>query len=162
MTILKITKTRLEALKGQWADELPRILWAYRTTPRIPTGETPYTLAFGCEAVIPVEIGMVSLRIQKPQTKLVEKELHLNLDLIEERQNEASLRMATYQQRMMRYHNAGIYRRGFQSGELVLWKVSIATQVAGGPYSYLDHTERLTTWNPLRESLYPDHGTLNT
>ena len=59
----KIIKTRLEALKEQWADKLPGVLWDYRTTPRSPTGQTPFTLALCCEAVIPVEIGMVSLRI---------------------------------------------------------------------------------------------------
>lgn len=90
-TILKIIKTRLEASKGQWSEELPRVLWAYRITPRSPTGETPYALAFNCEAVGPIEIGMTSLRIQKPQVEHIEKELRLNLDLMEEKRNEASL-----------------------------------------------------------------------
>ena len=41
-TLLKIIKTRLEGTKGIWPDELPSILWAYRTTTRTPTRETPF------------------------------------------------------------------------------------------------------------------------
>lgn len=129
MTILKIIKTMLEASKGQWAEELLGVLRDYKTTPRSPTGETPYALAFGCEAVILAEIRMVSLRIQKPQAEWAEGEQRLILDLMEEKRNEASLRMAAYQQRIMRYHKAHARLRGFQNGELVLRKVSIATQI---------------------------------
>uniref|UniRef100_A0A2N9IZX2 RNA-directed DNA polymerase n=1 Tax=Fagus sylvatica TaxID=28930 RepID=A0A2N9IZX2_FAGSY len=52
-TLLKQIKTRLEGAKGMWVEELPSILWAYRTTVRVPTGETPFKLTFGTEAVIP-------------------------------------------------------------------------------------------------------------
>ena len=38
-SLLKIIKTRLKGEKGIWLDELPSILWAYRTTTRTPTGE---------------------------------------------------------------------------------------------------------------------------
>ena len=41
-TLLKIIKTRLKGAKGIWPDELPSVLWAYRTTVRTPTGETPF------------------------------------------------------------------------------------------------------------------------
>ena len=41
-----------------WVDELPGVLWAYRTTPRRLTGTTPFALAYGMDAVIPTEIGM--------------------------------------------------------------------------------------------------------
>ena len=39
-SLLKIIKTQLEGANGVWLDELPRVLWAYRTTMRTPTGET--------------------------------------------------------------------------------------------------------------------------
>ena len=41
-SLLKIIKTRLEGVKGIWSDELPSVLWAYKTTARTPTGETPF------------------------------------------------------------------------------------------------------------------------
>ena len=37
-TLLKIIKTRLDEAKGAWPEELPSVLWAYRTTVRTPTG----------------------------------------------------------------------------------------------------------------------------
>ena len=40
--LLKIIKTRLEGAKGIWLEELPSVLWAYRTTTRTLTGETPF------------------------------------------------------------------------------------------------------------------------
>uniref|UniRef100_A0A2N9EVJ5 Uncharacterized protein n=1 Tax=Fagus sylvatica TaxID=28930 RepID=A0A2N9EVJ5_FAGSY len=61
-SLLKLIKTRLEGAKGLWPEELPSILWAYRTTVRIPTGETPFRMTFGSEAVVPVEIGLTTFR----------------------------------------------------------------------------------------------------
>ena len=48
-------KAKLAVKKGNWAEKLPQVLWAYRTTERNSTGETPYSMAFGTEEVIPVE-----------------------------------------------------------------------------------------------------------
>ena len=55
-------RTKLKNLKGRWADELPKVLWAYRTTTRSTTRETPFSLAYGYEVMVPVEIGARSLR----------------------------------------------------------------------------------------------------
>ena len=43
---------------GLWAEELPTLLWAYWTTPWATTGETPFSLTYGHEAVVPTEIGL--------------------------------------------------------------------------------------------------------
>ena len=61
--MLKIIKTRLEGAKGIWSDKLPSVLWAYRMTARVPTGETLFRLAYGSEAVIPIEIGLTSYKV---------------------------------------------------------------------------------------------------
>ena len=53
-------KTKLEERKGLWAEELQKVLWAYRTTSRTSTKETPFSRAYGVEALIPVEIGVPS------------------------------------------------------------------------------------------------------
>ena len=58
--LLKIIKIRLEGESGEWPEELQNFLWAYRTTTRVPTGETPFKLTFGTEVVIPVEVGLTS------------------------------------------------------------------------------------------------------
>ena len=57
-------KTKLEDLKGSWVEYLPEVLWAYRTTQKSATRETPFALAFGTEAVAPVEVGIMSPRVE--------------------------------------------------------------------------------------------------
>ena len=37
-------KTKLEDLNGRWVDELPEVLWAYRTTDKMTVGETLFSL----------------------------------------------------------------------------------------------------------------------
>ncbi|XP_074378382.1 uncharacterized protein LOC141719919 [Apium graveolens] len=47
----------LEEKKGAWPEELAQVLWSYNTTPRTTTRETPFSLVYGCEAMVPVEVG---------------------------------------------------------------------------------------------------------
>ena len=54
-------KMKLEDLRGRWADELPKVLGVYRTIARSTTGETPFSLASGYEAMVLVEIELGSL-----------------------------------------------------------------------------------------------------
>ncbi|GMH24041.1 hypothetical protein Nepgr_025884 [Nepenthes gracilis] len=49
-------KTKLEDAGGSWVDELASVLWSYRTTPKEPTREIPFSLYYGTKEVIPVEI----------------------------------------------------------------------------------------------------------
>ena len=61
-TLLKIIKAWLDEAKGMWLEELPNVLWAYRTITRTLIGETPFNLTHGIEAVIPIEVEVTSLR----------------------------------------------------------------------------------------------------
>ena len=63
-SLFKIIKTRLERAKGIWSNELPNVLWAYRTTARTPTGETPFRLVYGSDVVIPAEVGLTSYWVE--------------------------------------------------------------------------------------------------
>ena len=63
-SLFKIIKTRLERAKGIWSNELPNVLWAYRTTTRTPTGETPFRLVYGSDVVIPAEVGLTSYWVE--------------------------------------------------------------------------------------------------
>uniref|UniRef100_A0A2N9IWS2 Integrase catalytic domain-containing protein n=1 Tax=Fagus sylvatica TaxID=28930 RepID=A0A2N9IWS2_FAGSY len=60
--ILDGIKKRLEEAKGRWVEELPSVMWTHRTTRRRSTGETPFALAYGVEAVIPLEVGLPTTR----------------------------------------------------------------------------------------------------
>ncbi|XP_077242693.1 uncharacterized protein LOC143883228 [Tasmannia lanceolata] len=105
-TLLQGLKKRAENARGLWAKELPNHLWAYRTTPRTATGESPFNLAFGVDAVIPVEIGVHSPRLEAYNEKANPNHLRSSLDLVEETRERARVRMAAYQHRVARYYNS--------------------------------------------------------
>jgi len=86
---------------GAWPEELPSVLWAYKTTTKIPTGETPFNLTYGTEVVIPVEIGLTSLRKEFFDEHSNDDQLKLNLDCLDEVKDQASQRISKYQQKMV-------------------------------------------------------------
>ena len=61
-TLLKIIKARLGDAKRAWPEELPNVLWAYRTTARTPTGENPFQIHLRHRAVISIEVGITSIK----------------------------------------------------------------------------------------------------
>ena len=61
--ILDRLKKRLDEAKEKWVDELPHVLWSYRTILKRLTEETPFSMTYGVEAVIPVETGFPMMRI---------------------------------------------------------------------------------------------------
>ena len=95
-TLLKIIKTKLDDAKGTWPEEMPNVLQAYRTTTRTPTGETPFRLTYGIEAVIPVEVGVTSTRRAAFSKEGNEDELRINLDCLDEVKEKASSKMEKY------------------------------------------------------------------
>ena len=92
--MLKIIKTQLEGAKGVWLEELPSVLWAYRTTARTPTGETPFQLAYGSEAVIPTKVGLTRYRVGTHDERKNNKTLRLQLDLLDKVRTTAEQRLA--------------------------------------------------------------------
>jgi len=54
--LLRGLNRRLEKENITWSEEVPIILWAYHTTPQSTTKETPFSLVYGTDAMIPVEI----------------------------------------------------------------------------------------------------------
>ncbi|RVW67395.1 hypothetical protein CK203_061270 [Vitis vinifera] len=85
-------------------EELPGVLWAYRTTPGRPTGNTPFALAYGMDAVIPTEIGLLLSGLTQ-QKNDANTELGRNLDWADEVRESAAIRMADYQQRASAHYN---------------------------------------------------------
>ncbi|XP_050249261.1 uncharacterized protein LOC126696598 [Quercus robur] len=108
--------------KGIWPNELPGVLWAYKTTVRTPTRETPFKLAYGSDAVIPAEVHMANHRVMMYQDKDNEDQLRLNLDLIDEVRANAEHRATKYKNLMARQYDAMVKSRRFNIGDLVLRK----------------------------------------
>ncbi|CAJ2668042.1 unnamed protein product [Trifolium pratense] len=119
--ILRGLKRRLDEAKGKWTEELHSVLWSYRTTPHSTTGETPFRLTYGTEAVIPVETGASSFRTEVPlEGENNHKMLREELDLLEELRDGAALREATLKQKIAKRHDKKVIKREFDVGTLVL------------------------------------------
>ena len=95
--MLKIIKVWLEEAKGAWLKELPNVLWAYKTTVRTPTGETPFRLTYGTEVVIPIKVGVNSMKREAFNEDNNNDQLRVNLDYLDEVRDEASRKMMKYQ-----------------------------------------------------------------
>ncbi|KAK9070324.1 hypothetical protein SSX86_010725 [Deinandra increscens subsp. villosa] len=120
--IINNLKKKLGDKKGKWAEELPLVLWADRTTSKNATGRTPYSLVFGSEAVIPTEMVMPTARTSCRDFEANKQELLEDLETIEEIRDLAKFRMTAYQQRMAKSYNRNLRIRRFQVGDLVLRK----------------------------------------
>ncbi|XP_070056317.1 uncharacterized protein [Nicotiana tomentosiformis] len=126
--IIKSFKKRLEAAKGKWPEELPGVLWAYRSKAKSSTGEIPFSLVDGAEALISVEVGEPTLRYFLADEEANNEALLVKLDLLDERRDLAHIRMVAQKQRMERYYNRRANLRYFKVGDLVLRKVTQNTR----------------------------------
>ncbi|XP_019227573.1 PREDICTED: uncharacterized protein LOC109208874 [Nicotiana attenuata] len=95
----------LEEAKGLRPELLPEVLWAHRTTPKSSTEEMPYSLVYGTNAVIPVEVGEPSLRSSHISGADNDESRLQDLDEIEKRRDMAHVRMIAQKQQMERYYN---------------------------------------------------------
>ena len=105
--ILKGPKTRtydVLAKHGKgWIDELPVVLWASWTTPSRVTGETPFFLVYGAEAVLPSELTLGSPRVNAYSEGEQEQRRHDDIEYLEEHRRRAAIRAARYQQSLRCY-----------------------------------------------------------
>ena len=62
---IKKTVQKMTVTYKYWHEMLPFALHGYLTSARTSTGETPYSLVYGMEAVLPIEVQIPSLRILK-------------------------------------------------------------------------------------------------
>ncbi|XP_024023052.1 uncharacterized protein LOC112092086 [Morus notabilis] len=90
--ILKYTlKKMLDNLKGKWSEKLLKVLWANRTTSQTTAGETPFSMAYGIEVVLPVEIETQTIRtiVYNDDTNM--EVMNGELDLLEEKRLDSQL-----------------------------------------------------------------------
>ena len=115
-------KKRLDDAKGKWVEELPHVLWTYRTTPCRSIGETPFSMTYGIETVIPLEIGFPTSRTSSFNPKDNDEQLTRSSDLIEEKSENAMIQLAHYQQKLKQGYDANVKLRPLTPGDLVLRK----------------------------------------
>lgn len=169
--LLRGIEKRLEESKKKWPEELPRVLWAYRTSPRTSTGETPFKLAFGTEAVLPIEVGSPSYRVIHFEKTSNEDGIRTNLELIDEVRDQAAHKMEKYKEKTRAYFGQKARVKNFGVGDLVLrdteasdptntgklqpnWEGPYKVQEVVRPGTYklahLDGTEIPNTWHGIR------------
>ena len=123
-TVVNMQKKRLESSQGLWAEELHGVLWAYRSTPKTATQETPYSLVYGTEAIIPTEMH-VKTTVSRSLTQEENNELlSLSLDLLDEKREATPLRNWSYQQDVAKNYDKKVRTRTFQQGGWVLRRVA--------------------------------------
>ena len=132
-------------------------------------------MAYGTEAVLPVEISMGSPRIENFSIETFEEVLKLNNDLVEEVRDQAQLRNTQYQQKVASYYNSKIKTRHFQVNDWVLREASVSMPTKQnklsspweGPYkisqavcpgtyrlNYPNGSSVLNTWNAIHLKRY--------
>ncbi|XP_042425727.1 uncharacterized protein LOC122013522 [Zingiber officinale] len=110
--ILKILRAWLNHMGGSWVNKLPSVLWALRTTSKEATRLIPFQLVYGSEAVVPMEVGVESDRVQLYDELNAERKL-VELDLVDETCAKASIRLTAYRQRMKQNYNRRVIPRSF-------------------------------------------------
>ncbi|GJU46550.1 reverse transcriptase domain-containing protein [Tanacetum coccineum] len=121
-SLLRGIKTRLEKGGSAWVEEVSNVLWAHRTIKKTRNGETPFSLTYGTEAIIPAEIGKPTHQTSSVNEKTNDQELCLNLDLLEEQREIIAIREARYKQQVKKYYNKKVRHVQFKVGEFVLRK----------------------------------------
>jgi len=117
------TTPQLEKEKGNWSEEIPRIVWSYHTTPQLTTKETPFNLVYGSDVIIPVEIQESSPRFQSFMVKESSEGRKVNLDLLDEVCDHARIQPKALKRMMELRHKAKTKHRQFKVVDLVMWKV---------------------------------------
>ena len=116
-------KKRLDDAKSKWVEELPHVLWTYRTTFRRSTGETPFSMTYGAETVILLETVFPTLRTSLFTPNSNDNLLEKSLDLIEEQRENAMVQLAYYQQKLKQGYDSNVRLRPLAPRDLVLRKV---------------------------------------
>ncbi|MGV7343076.1 integrase, partial [Mycobacterium kansasii] len=138
-TIVKIIKKTVTGNKRDWDEKLQEALWAYRTTCRTSTGATPYSLIYGTEAVIPIEIHMASLRVAVHQSMTDDENARIRLkelDLLDEKLLTSQQRLQSYQARISAAFDKQVKYRSFKKGDMVLMlkRPIVVTHRTGGKF----------------------------
>ncbi|XP_074347019.1 uncharacterized protein LOC141685838 [Apium graveolens] len=169
--LLREIEKRLRESKTKWPEELPNVFWAYKTSPQTSTGETPFKLAYGTEAMLPIEIGSPSLRAINFDEIANEEGLRTNIDLIDEVRDQAVARMEKYKEKTKEHFSKKFRVKNFQVGDFVLrdteasypinfgklmprWEGPYKVKEVLRPGTYklmnMDESEVPNTWHGLR------------
>ena len=98
--IVNRLKKKLNDVKEKRVEELSHVLWTYQTTPHRSTEETPFSMTYEAEAVIPLETDFPMLRTSSLNPSNNNGLLEKSLDFIEEMRENAMVQLAYYQHKL--------------------------------------------------------------
>lgn len=122
-TLIQLLRKTVDKNHRNWHEKLSEALWAYRTTCKTATQYTPYSLVFGAEAVLPLEVEIPPLRIAMREGLTNDEHMQLRLDeldTLDEARIETQQRLELYRAQKERAYNKTAKFRVFKEGELVL------------------------------------------
>ena len=128
-----------------WRLQLPYALWVYRTSIRSSTRATPYSLVYGMEVVLPIEMGVRSLRtVLESEISKVDwlQSRYDQLCMMDEKRLKALYHIQGYQRRLRKAFDKKVRTRDLKLGDLVLKDIRAPIQDANrkfkqnwvGPY----------------------------
>ena len=151
---------------GKWIKELPNALWGLRTQPTKPTGQLPYFLVYGSEAILPADVMWQSLAVEQYEEGVAEDNRRVDIDSLEEARCAALVQSSRYLEGIRRYHDRNFKERSFNVGDLILrriqnmaglhklsspWEGPFSIKTVTGPGSYrlqtLEGEEIDNSWN---------------
>lgn len=103
--ILDELKNNLDKQKKH-GSKLLGVLWAYRCIPQWTTKETLFWLAYGSDAMIPIDVEELLFQWQQFHKATKNNLIRIELDLVEEIQDWARIAEEACKQKMMRLHNS--------------------------------------------------------
>ncbi|XP_074355888.1 uncharacterized protein LOC141695548 [Apium graveolens] len=132
-------------------------------------------MAYGTEAVLPVEVSLGSTRHQNFDVEISSEGLRLNYDLVEELRDSTHIKVAKYQEKTAKYFNSKVKNRSLEVNDLVIRetaisepnKVSKLSSPWEGPYrvakvirpgtfllTHPDGSPIPSTWNTIHLSMF--------
>ena len=125
----KIIKANLRKVVNNnplnWDELLSKVLRAYRTSKKLSINTTHFSLVYGHDAVLPVEVSVQSLRVAR-QNQLnhtdYEDAMMEEMDDLDEAQVKALNSIILQKQKIIKNYNRRVRPKTFAVGDLV-WKV---------------------------------------
>ncbi|GKD60831.1 reverse transcriptase domain-containing protein [Tanacetum coccineum] len=111
MEIMNHIEKQLTRSQQGWVDDLAQVLWVHKTLPRNSQKETPFSLTYGSEAIIPIAENAVA-KDDKGRTKGVTKK--------KEGKEVASIEEAYYQNKLRKYHHERSSHSTYKIGDFIL------------------------------------------
>jgi hypothetical protein len=108
---------------GKWIKELPNALRGLCTQPSKPTGQSPYFLVYGSEAILPADVIWNSLAVEHYDEGVSEDSRRVDIDGLEEACCATLVQSARYLEGIRRYHDCNFKERSFNVGDLVLRRI---------------------------------------